>query len=299
MRKIYLILGICLLLSGLFLLIISIKSITGLTIHEGAINGNGKFTGVSFILAGLFSLFLSKKRKKGQAALEFLITYGWAILAAMIALGIIAYFGVFNPDSLVGGSAFLSPPFYINAWQVTSSEIVLEITNSGQETYVLSEGTVTFEGETCTTPQNVLIQPNDRGVITIECAELASRTRIRGDIEIKYQKSSSQLIQSAFGTINEKVISLEGLEDTTYSLIINIVGDGIVTCNGDVCGEVYEVESEVILHAEPGPGYIFSSWGGSCEGAGGDCFLVMDSDMTIEATFVEDGGDGEAEGGLF
>jgi len=25
----------------------------------------------------------------------------------------------------------------------------------------------------------------------------------------------------------------------------------------------------------------------------------MDSDMTVEATFVEDGGDGEAEGGLF
>ena len=35
--------------------------------------------------------------KKGQAAMEFLMTYGWAILAAIIAIAVLAYFGVFNP----------------------------------------------------------------------------------------------------------------------------------------------------------------------------------------------------------
>jgi len=35
--------------------------------------------------------------KKGQAAMEFIMTYGWAILAVLAAIGALAYFGVLNP----------------------------------------------------------------------------------------------------------------------------------------------------------------------------------------------------------
>jgi hypothetical protein len=34
--------------------------------------------------------------KKGQAALEFMVTYGWAIMSAIIVIGALSYFGVFN-----------------------------------------------------------------------------------------------------------------------------------------------------------------------------------------------------------
>lgn len=37
--------------------------------------------------------------KKGQGAMEFLMTYGWAILVVLIAIGCLWYFGVLNPDS--------------------------------------------------------------------------------------------------------------------------------------------------------------------------------------------------------
>lgn len=36
------------------------------------------------------------KDKNAQATMEFLMTYGWAILAGIIAIGILAYFGVFE-----------------------------------------------------------------------------------------------------------------------------------------------------------------------------------------------------------
>ena len=36
--------------------------------------------------------------KKSQAALEFIMTYGWAILVVLVAVGALAYFGVLNPD---------------------------------------------------------------------------------------------------------------------------------------------------------------------------------------------------------
>src|SRR3989344_4607890 len=39
--------------------------------------------------------------KKGQAAMEFLMTYGWAILVVLVAIGALAYFGVLSPDNLL------------------------------------------------------------------------------------------------------------------------------------------------------------------------------------------------------
>lgn len=36
--------------------------------------------------------------KKGQSALEFLTTYGWAFLVALIMIGALAYFGILNPS---------------------------------------------------------------------------------------------------------------------------------------------------------------------------------------------------------
>lgn len=40
-------------------------------------------------------------KKRSQAALEFLMTYGWAILVVLVVIGALAYFGVLNPNILV------------------------------------------------------------------------------------------------------------------------------------------------------------------------------------------------------
>jgi len=37
--------------------------------------------------------------KKAQSAMEYLMTYGWAILVVLIALGALFYLGVFNPKT--------------------------------------------------------------------------------------------------------------------------------------------------------------------------------------------------------
>jgi hypothetical protein len=47
---------------------------------------------------------------KGQAAMEFLMTYGWAILAALVAIGALAYFGVFNHQGILPERTLFSAP---------------------------------------------------------------------------------------------------------------------------------------------------------------------------------------------
>ena len=45
--------------------------------------------------------FTKKANKKGQAAMEFLMTYGWAILVVLAAVAALAYFGVLSPSSFM------------------------------------------------------------------------------------------------------------------------------------------------------------------------------------------------------
>ncbi len=58
--------------------------------------------------------------KRGQSALEYLVTYGWAILAIVIIAGILWYFGIFNPGKFAGEkqcggfSAFICQDFKVN-----------------------------------------------------------------------------------------------------------------------------------------------------------------------------------------
>ena len=82
--------------------------------------------------------------KKGQAAMEFLMTYGWAILAAVIAIGVLAYFGVFSPGKYVTGNAVVNPPFYITAANAkASSGVTLAVKNNGGEDYTIKSVSIT------------------------------------------------------------------------------------------------------------------------------------------------------------
>jgi hypothetical protein len=46
------------------------------------------------------------RTRKGQSAIEFLLTYGWAILGAMIAIGALSYFGIFNTQRYVSDTCY-------------------------------------------------------------------------------------------------------------------------------------------------------------------------------------------------
>jgi hypothetical protein len=52
-----------------------------------------------------------RSRRRGQAALEFLMTYSWAILVVIIVIGALAYFGVLDPTNLIPQSCKLEAGF--------------------------------------------------------------------------------------------------------------------------------------------------------------------------------------------
>jgi hypothetical protein len=65
--------------------------------------------------------------KRGQAALEFLTTYGWAFMVILLMIGALAYFGVLNPDRFLPQRCNVGPEFSCNEYKVEAASGVLSV----------------------------------------------------------------------------------------------------------------------------------------------------------------------------
>ncbi len=92
--------------------------------------------------------------KRAQAAMEFLMTYGWAILVVLIAIGALAYFGVLNPSRFLPESCTIGPGLACTDFKIdTNGDGTLVIRNGmGQS---LTEVTVAIWDSTAGTPAYV------------------------------------------------------------------------------------------------------------------------------------------------
>ncbi len=83
--------------------------------------------------------------KKAQAAMEFLATYGWAMLVVLIVIGALAYFGVFDALNLLPQTCVISPRFSCSDFSVdvSSAKVFVNVRNSGGKDAYVSSFTAT------------------------------------------------------------------------------------------------------------------------------------------------------------
>lgn len=58
--------------------------------------------------------------RKAQASMEYLITYGWAVLIMLVVVGVLFYLGVFS-NNPIQTCTFQSPSFACKSWKLTSN----------------------------------------------------------------------------------------------------------------------------------------------------------------------------------
>jgi len=141
--------------------------------------------------------------KKGQAAMEFLMTYGWAILAAVIVIAVLASFGVFSPSTYVPNQCTLTAPLGCNAGTADATGVSLEIRNGAGEDLSISAITVGGCAGTVSPALPATLGDTDLQVYRIPCALTAGK--FQGDITVTYTKTGSTLEQTASGKIVDKV----------------------------------------------------------------------------------------------
>ena len=86
------------------------------------------------------------KRLKAQSAMEYLMTYGWAILIIAVVLGALFSLGVFSGSSLLGTSCIASPGYYCQNPVLVGNTLTF---NFGQNT-----GATVYNAILCAEPQS-------------------------------------------------------------------------------------------------------------------------------------------------
>ena len=85
--------------------------------------------------------------RKAQAAMEFLMTYGWVILIGLTVIGALSYFGVFNLQDVVPDKCELGPGLECVDYHISQGEAVLDVQNTLDRKITIKELSFTKAGE--------------------------------------------------------------------------------------------------------------------------------------------------------
>jgi hypothetical protein len=117
---------------------------------------------------------------KGQAALEFLMTYGWAILIVIAVVAALYAMGVFKLPT--GGGGPCSPCF------PAGSDIAYVVHNSTHVLLRVGPNTVSYGGTSYTTGQNFAYA---HGCVTFPCALTVSYSVVVDSTEMPKTASAT------------------------------------------------------------------------------------------------------------
>lgn len=151
--------------------------------------------------------------KKGQAAMEFLMTYGWAILVVLIAIGALAYFGVLNPSRFLPESCTIGPGISCDDFQILANNLggTLVIRNGMGSQLTLVSVTVDDDASAATCILTCLdcatLDDGEQDTYTLDngCSVVGSTagTKYKGTITFGYTKDT--IAHSKSGTITTKL----------------------------------------------------------------------------------------------
>ncbi len=143
-----------------------------------------------------------KQTRKGQAAMEFLMTYGWAILVVLAAIGALAYFGVLSPDQFVPERCVISG-FECNNHQITESQATISLINTQQSAVDINS--ITFNGgcfdEVNQTVGESIAARGETSVQTFTCNDgnNTANTLAEIDISVEYVRDGEEITRTAPG----------------------------------------------------------------------------------------------------
>jgi hypothetical protein len=138
--------------------------------------------------------------KKAQAAMEFLMTYGWAILVVLAAIGALAYFGVLSPDKFLPERCTLPPGIACLDAKVTPTSVELIIQNSLGRDIILNSISL----NNCTQAYNTAFNNGDKDTFIISCNNEEAGVKYKADILFDYTTDTG-MQKVASGIITGKV----------------------------------------------------------------------------------------------
>lgn len=91
---------------------------------------------------------MDTKRKKGQAGLDFLMTYGWALLIIVLIIAALFALGVFDVGSFVGSRASGFTEIGVVGWNLADNgDFTIMLENHAGKSVTIDEINATYKTE--------------------------------------------------------------------------------------------------------------------------------------------------------
>jgi hypothetical protein len=142
---------------------------------------------------------MSKMFKKSQAAMEFLMTYGWAILVVLVAIGALAYFGVLSPDRFLPSKCQLPAGIACTDFKVTSTTVDVVLRNG----LGFDVESISVTASDCTTADTTpaTIANGAQATYQVSGCSITSGGKYSGDLNVTYTNAETSLQHKVQGTI--------------------------------------------------------------------------------------------------
>ena len=138
--------------------------------------------------------------------MEFLMTYGWAILVVLIAISALAYFGVLNPSRFLPESCTLVPGLScVDHVANADGNIQLHIQNGMGQDLAAFTVTAIIDGTACTAAGMDPFPDSVDNTFIVDCgAALTAGSRLKADIHVTFT-SEAGLDHTEVGQLVTKI----------------------------------------------------------------------------------------------
>ena len=153
--------------------------------------------------------------KKGQAALDFLMTYGWAIALVVIVAAALFALGVFDVSNFVGTKAAGFSGVAVQGWSMTGSTGVLSVklTNQVGQKINITGVSATIGTETQAFNVTGLSTGTSSGATTGQldatftgAGKVSSGSGYQASVTVNYTDMNSGFAASTKGTLTGKAV---------------------------------------------------------------------------------------------
>jgi hypothetical protein len=115
-----------------------------------------------------------RKNTKSQSAMEFIMTYGWALLVVLIVIIALVYFGLLKPNRLLPDNVQLFPGLDVRDAMVDQNSIVIIAqNNAGRHLFNLQVNAIGCNSSMAAISETISIPEGKTGRIEINCGQTA------------------------------------------------------------------------------------------------------------------------------
>jgi len=150
---------------------------------------------------------------RGQSAMEFLMTYGWAILVMVAVVSMLFYLGVLNPREQAPNVCTMPAGFSCYGYKISSGgELTLDLTQATGHTLTVTEIACDARETPSFSSVSEEISSGDHAQLTTTCYKISGAAPgageyYKGKIHIRYLDQNTGISHRIVGDITYRVES--------------------------------------------------------------------------------------------